>query len=50
MARFSFDLEDLNGKKGLVINDASVALSASLINSSADYNGEGIDDMFSTSR
>ncbi|MEL7419641.1 MAG: hypothetical protein AAGK10_13845 [Cyanobacteria bacterium J06555_3] len=45
MARFSFDLEDLNGRNGLVINDASVATSLSSFTSGADYNGDGIDDL-----
>ncbi|MEL6578699.1 MAG: hypothetical protein AAFQ14_03015 [Cyanobacteria bacterium J06621_12] len=45
MARFSFDLEELNGRNGLVIDDASLALSLSSLTSSADYNDDGIDDL-----
>ena len=38
MAEFSFELENLDRSSGVIIDDA-------LVNSSADYNGDGIEDL-----
>ena len=45
MARFFFDLEDLDRNSGLTIDDASLIISPFTLTSSADYNGDGIDDL-----
>ena len=45
MAKFFFDLEDIDRNSGLTINDASLAISTFPLTSSADYNGDGINDL-----
>jgi len=45
MAEFSFELEDIDRSSGLIIDDASVALSLTLFASDVDYNGDDIDDI-----
>ncbi|MEL6494239.1 MAG: hypothetical protein AAFQ41_03840 [Cyanobacteria bacterium J06623_7] len=49
MAAFSFDLEDINGSTGFIVEDASTALSFTPFSAGVDYNDDGIDDLLITS-